>query len=104
MKAVSRAPIVPIDQALLSLLRRVPKTARFCPIHEALFLKQSSLDPCETNHSRGMRMLIGYAIASTLEQKAGLDAQHAELKAAGCKRLHSEQISSVAARPKLDQA
>ena len=49
-------------------------------------------------------MRIGYARTSTLEQKAGLDAQHTELKAAGCKRLHSEQVSSVAARPKLEQA
>lgn len=49
-------------------------------------------------------MLIGYARTSTLEQKAGFDAQLAELKAAGCERTYSEQISSVAKRPKLDAA
>jgi DNA invertase Pin-like site-specific DNA recombinase len=49
-------------------------------------------------------MLIGYARTSTLEQRAGLDAQKKELQAAGCARLHAEQISSVAARPKLERA
>ena len=48
-------------------------------------------------------MLIGYARTSTLEQKAGFEAQTRELKAAGCKKIYSEQISSVAARPKLGQ-
>lgn len=49
-------------------------------------------------------MLIGYARTSTLDQKAGLDAQNAELKAAGCGKLLSEQVSSVGHRPKLEQA
>lgn len=49
-------------------------------------------------------MLIGYARTSTLEQKAGFAAQLADLKAAGCERTYSEQVSSVAARPKLDAA
>lgn len=49
-------------------------------------------------------MLIGYARTSTLEQRAGLDAQKKELQAAGCERLHAEQVSSVAARPKLERA
>jgi DNA invertase Pin-like site-specific DNA recombinase len=49
-------------------------------------------------------MLIGYARTSTLEQLAGLDVQQKELEAAGCERVHSEQVSSVALRPKLDRA
>jgi DNA invertase Pin-like site-specific DNA recombinase len=50
------------------------------------------------------QMLIGYARTSTLEQVAGYEAQHRELRAAGCERLHSEQVSSVATRAKLDAA
>src|SRR5215469_13765356 len=46
-------------------------------------------------------MLVGYARTSTADQKAGLDAQGRELKAAGCEKLFSEQISSAAQRPKL---
>lgn len=48
-------------------------------------------------------MLIGYARTSTIEQRAGFQAQQAELLAAGCDtKLFVEQISSVAAcRPRL---
>ena len=49
-------------------------------------------------------MLIGYGRTSTTEQEAGLDAQHRDLKTAGCEKIYSEQVSSVAARPKLEQA
>ncbi len=49
-------------------------------------------------------VLIGYARTSTLEQQAGLDAQLRDLKAAGCKKLFSEQVSSVADRAKLTAA
>lgn len=40
-------------------------------------------------------MLIGYARTSTVEQVAGLEAQIRDLKAAGCERIFSEQVSSV---------
>lgn len=40
-------------------------------------------------------MLIGYARTSTLDQKAGLEAQRRELVAAGCEKLFEEQVSSV---------
>jgi DNA invertase Pin-like site-specific DNA recombinase len=46
-------------------------------------------------------ILIGYARTSTLEQQAGLDAQLRDLKAAGCKKLFTEQVSSVAERERL---
>jgi DNA invertase Pin-like site-specific DNA recombinase len=46
-------------------------------------------------------ILIGYARTSTLEQQAGLDAQLRDLKAAGCKKLFNEQVSSVAERERL---
>lgn len=49
-------------------------------------------------------MLIGYARTSTLEQVAGLEAQAAELKAAGCERVLQEQCSSVGKRPQLEAA
>ena len=49
--------------------------------------------------------IIGYGRTSTLEQKAGLDAQIVELQAAGCTRIFSEQISGTdTARPQLQAA
>ena len=51
------------------------------------------------------QVLIGYARTSTTEQKAGLEAQLRDLKAAGCEEIFSEELSSVAAaRPELDAA
>lgn len=49
-------------------------------------------------------MLIGYARTSTLEQKAGFDAQIKELQQLGCEKIFKEQVSSVAKRDQLDQA
>lgn len=40
-------------------------------------------------------MLIGYARVSTQDQKYSLEAQVAELKAAGCERVYQEEVSSV---------
>jgi DNA invertase Pin-like site-specific DNA recombinase len=39
---------------------------------------------------------VGYARTSTLDQKAGLEAQVRDLKNAGCIEVFSEEISSVA--------
>ena len=41
-------------------------------------------------------MKLGYARTSTVEQKAGLDAQLRDLNAAGAEKLFVEQVSSVA--------
>ncbi len=49
-------------------------------------------------------MLVGYARTSTVEQRAGLEAQHRELQAARVEKLFSEQISSVATRLELERA
>ena len=49
-------------------------------------------------------MLVGYARTSTAEQEAGLAAQERDLKRAGCERLFSEQVSSVAQRLQLAAA
>ncbi|MDW4548401.1 recombinase family protein [Defluviimonas sp. D31] len=49
-------------------------------------------------------MLIGYARTSTLEQKAGLEAQRESLRAIGCERLWEEQTSSVGPREALRAA
>ena len=49
-------------------------------------------------------MLVGYARTSTTDQRAGLDAQVAELQAAGCKKLFVEQVSSVQRRKELEKA
>lgn len=48
-------------------------------------------------------MLIGYARTSTVEQEAGFAAQIRDLEKAGCEKIFSEQVSSVAARAKLDE-
>ena len=49
-------------------------------------------------------MLIGIARTSTLEQKAGLEAQLRELEAYGCEKIYQEQVSSVAERKQLNAA
>jgi DNA invertase Pin-like site-specific DNA recombinase len=49
-------------------------------------------------------MLVGYARTSTLDQVAGFDAQLAELKAAGCKKVFKEQVSSIGERRQLEAA
>lgn len=51
-------------------------------------------------------MLIGYARTSTLDQKAGLDAQRRDLEAAGCEKIFVEQVSSmdVVSRAQLAEA
>ena len=46
-------------------------------------------------------MLVGYGRTSSADQKAGLAAQDRDLRAAGCERLFSEQVSSVARRDVL---
>jgi DNA invertase Pin-like site-specific DNA recombinase len=51
-----------------------------------------------------MAMLIGYARTSTVDQKAGLDGQIAELKAVGVEELFVEQVSSVQRREELEKA
>ena len=49
-------------------------------------------------------MIIGYARTSTVDQIAGLEAQLRELEAAQCKKIFSEQVSSVAIRVQLEAA
>jgi DNA invertase Pin-like site-specific DNA recombinase len=47
-------------------------------------------------------MKVGYARTSTLDQKAGFEAQLRDLKSAGCEKIFREQVSSVAQRLQLD--
>jgi DNA invertase Pin-like site-specific DNA recombinase len=49
-------------------------------------------------------MIVGYARTSTVEQEAGLEAQHRDLQAVGCERIFSEQVSSVGKRAQLEEA
>jgi DNA invertase Pin-like site-specific DNA recombinase len=49
-------------------------------------------------------MLIGYSRTSTADQQYGLDAQDRDLIAAGCEKIFSEQVSSVAKREQLEAA
>jgi DNA invertase Pin-like site-specific DNA recombinase len=48
--------------------------------------------------------LVGYARTSTIEQQAGLEAQQRDLRTAGCRKIFSEQTSSVGPRPQLEAA
>ena len=49
-------------------------------------------------------MQVGYARTSTVEQRAGLEAQIDQLGATGCNKLFVEQVSSVAQREQLERA
>jgi DNA invertase Pin-like site-specific DNA recombinase len=49
-------------------------------------------------------MKIGYARTSTVGQQAGFEAQDRDLRAEGCKRIFSEQTSSVGQRDQLAAA
>ena len=46
----------------------------------------------------------GYARTSTEEQLAGLEAQVAALKAAGCRKVFQERVSSIGERKQLENA
>jgi DNA invertase Pin-like site-specific DNA recombinase len=48
--------------------------------------------------------LIGYARTSTTEQQAGLEAQLRDLKAAGCRKVFTEQVSALSERAQLAAA
>jgi len=45
--------------------------------------------------------VVGYARTSTADQDAGLEAQIRDLKEAGCEKIFSEKVSSVAERKQL---
>ncbi len=55
-------------------------------------------------HMGQFSVLLGYARTSSLAQVAGLEAQIRELQAAGCEKIFSEQVSSVAERAQLELA
>jgi DNA invertase Pin-like site-specific DNA recombinase len=48
-------------------------------------------------------MNFGYARTSTVDQTAGLEAQIAELEAAGCKRIYREHASALVKREQFDR-
>lgn len=50
-------------------------------------------------------MFVGYCRTSTIDQKAGYEAQLRDLEANGCEKVFSEQVSSVNSnRPELERA
>ena len=56
-------------------------------------------------HQHPTGAAVGYARTSTTDQVAGLEDQIADLKAAGCTRIFSEQVSGAdTARPELQAA
>lgn len=51
-----------------------------------------------------MSQLVGYARTSTTDQKAGLEAQLRDLRAAGCEKIFHEELSALATkRPELER-
>ncbi len=51
-----------------------------------------------------MSQFVGYARTSTTDQKAGLEAQLRDLKAAGCEKIFHEELSALATkRPELER-
>src|SRR6266849_665176 len=59
-------------------------------------------NPIDCNGTSGANLKVGYARTSTLEQKAGFEAQLRELEAIGCEKVFREQVSSVAQRLQLE--
>ncbi len=49
-------------------------------------------------------MIVGYGRTSTLEQRAGLEAQLRDLEAARCEKIFQEQVSSIGKRSQLEAA
>ena len=49
-------------------------------------------------------MKVGLARTSTLEQRAGMDAQIRDLRAAGCEKIFEEQVSAIGPRRQLEAA
>ena len=58
-------------------------------------------NPKKVKRTKRAPMNIGYARVSTLDQTAGLEGQHRDLKAAGAEKIFSEKSSSTAQRPTL---
>src|SRR5258705_13237447 len=53
---------------------------------------------------RVLKMVVGYARSSTVDQVAGFEAQSKELSAAGCEKIFQEQVSSGTVRLQLPSA
>jgi DNA invertase Pin-like site-specific DNA recombinase len=53
---------------------------------------------------KGAPIQIGYARSSTIDQKAGYQAQIKALNGAGCEKVFSEKGSSIAQRAELEAA
>jgi DNA invertase Pin-like site-specific DNA recombinase len=45
---------------------------------------------------------IGYGRTSTVDQRAGMEAQLRDLRSAGCEKIFHEQVSSIEKRPQLE--
>jgi len=63
-----------------------------------------ALKGAEAEVSQQGGQIVGYARTSTVEQEAGLEAQERDLRAAGCTKVFSERVSSVAKRARLEAA
>lgn len=54
--------------------------------------------------SSDLKMNIGYARTSTVDQIAGFESQLQELKAINCEKIFQEQVSSISTRTQLQAA
>jgi predicted site-specific integrase-resolvase len=79
------------------------ETLRSVPQYPLLIFWSQCATMSKKSRRRG-RVLVGYARTSTFDQIAGFDAQHRDLKAAGCTKIFAEQVSSVAQRDQLNAA
>jgi DNA invertase Pin-like site-specific DNA recombinase len=60
----------------------------------------SSCADLQRHKESGLR--IGYGRTSTLDQRAGMEAQLRDIRSAGCEKIFHEQVSSVEKRPQLE--
>ncbi len=51
-----------------------------------------------------IKMIIGYAKTSTVEEVSGFESQIKELQKAGCEKIFHEQVSSIGIRTQLELA
>jgi len=57
---------------------------------------------CRLSTRQERALGVGYGRTSTLDQRAGMEAQLRDLQAAGCEKVFHEQVSSVEKRPQLE--
>jgi DNA invertase Pin-like site-specific DNA recombinase len=73
-----------------------------CLIHVWIDILRRLSHDVDIVNETGKGLRIGYGRTSTLDQRAGMEAQLCDLRAAGCEKIFHEQVSSVEKRPQLE--